>query len=245
VSGRRMPAFEFMDHPHADPAQLATSLRDLGRVNRWLGGRRSALRWTLASAARIPHRPVRVLDVGTGGADIPLALVAAARSVHLALKVTGVDLHPRTVDYARAATAGDPDTEIIRGNALDLPFPDNAFHIGMMNTTLHHFGPEDAERALRELDRVARYAIVVTDLARSWTARVGAQLLAATVWRYHPITRHDGPASVRAAFTAGELRELASRSLSMPARVRREPVFRLSLVAERGTGTDLRAAPTH
>jgi flavin-dependent dehydrogenase len=40
----------------------------------------------------------------------------------------------------------------------------------------------------------------------------GARLLAATAWRSHPITRHDGPLSIRRSFTVGEARRLARAS---------------------------------
>jgi hypothetical protein len=90
---------------------------------------------------------------------------------------------------------------------------------------------------LREMDRVAALGIVLTDLVRSGAALVGARLLAATVWRRHPITRHDGPASVRAAFTPRELRAMGAEALSVPFRVRTEPIFRMSLVLDRTSGS--------
>jgi hypothetical protein len=86
---------------------------------------------------------------------------------------------------------------------------------------------------LRELDRVARCGVVVTDLYRSRPALLGARLLAATVWRRHPVTRHDGPRSVVAAFTPRELEELAAAAGMAGARVHRHPVFRVALVVDR------------
>ena len=61
---------ELMDRPDADPVELARSLRDLERVNRWLrgGGIAVGLVWRIAE--RVPDRPVCVLDVGTGDAII-------------------------------------------------------------------------------------------------------------------------------------------------------------------------------
>lgn len=226
-----------MDRADADPPALAHGLDDLRAVNRWLGGKRTAVALGLDLAARVPREPVQVLDVGTGAADIPLALVAAARTAGRRVRVTGLDAHPETVAYARKATAGDPDIEIVRGDALELPFPDSSFDIAMCNTMLHHFDPTDAARVLAGLNRVARFGVIVTDLARSRLALAGARVLAATVWRRHPITRHDGPISVRAAYTPDELRRLAETAVSdAPARVRREPVFRMSLVIDRASG---------
>ena len=70
---RLTDATELLDGPLDDQRALADNLRDLRRINRWLGGvalTRSALR-TLAAS----NEGLTVLDVGTGGADIPMALL--------------------------------------------------------------------------------------------------------------------------------------------------------------------------
>src|SRR5258705_12488702 len=67
---RRTDAIELLDGPLDDPAALAGNLRDLRRINRWLGGVRLSADAIDALAA---HREqLTVLDVGTGGADIPM-----------------------------------------------------------------------------------------------------------------------------------------------------------------------------
>src|SRR5690606_16552817 len=145
----------------------------------------------------------------SGGADIPLALVAAARRQRIDIQVTATDIHPITLAYARGATLDEDAVNVAEADALDLRYPDDAFDLVAANTMLHHFDREGAMQVLREMDRVGRYGLVVSDLARSRLALAGAALLAATVWRSHPITRHDGPASVRAAFTPEELATMA------------------------------------
>lgn len=219
-----------MDRLDADHRQLARSLDDLHGVNRWLGGYRSAAEHVLRVAAGVEARPVRVLDVGTGSADVALRLVAEGRRRGISVQIVATDVHPGTLDVARAATAHEPAIEVRHADALRLPFPDVEFDIAFCATTLHHFDPPDAIRVLAELRRVARHAVVVTDLARSRAALLGARVLAATVWRNHPITRHDGPASVRAAYTVEEVRKMALQAFGRDAEVRRQPIFRLALV---------------
>lgn len=224
---------ELMDRPDVDPDELVRGLADLRAVNRWLGGTRTATRLVLDIADRVPAPRIRVLDVGTGSGDLPLALADAARRRRLALHIVGLDRHARTVEAAKRATSGERDIEIVEGDALALPFGDRTFDIAMCNTTLHHFEPADAARVIAEMARVARWGVVVTDLSRSRLALFGARLLATTVWRTHPVTRHDGPASVRAAFTPAEMATLMSDAVGQPVRVRHEPIFRLSAVLDR------------
>lgn len=218
-----------MDDPAVDRRELGRSLDDLRQVSRWLGGRRTAVRSVLELAREVEERPVTVLDLGTGGADVPLALSAAARATALEMRITATDLHPATLEFAGRQTAHDPAIEVRRADATALAFADGHFHIAMCNTTLHHFDDDTAARVLREMARVASAGVVVTDLERSIPALIGVHLLAATVWRDHPITKHDGPASVRAAFTRRELEQLARRAGMPEARVRRTPIFRLAL----------------
>ena len=55
-----------------EPATLAENLRDLARVNRWLGGRAISAKAIRPLSLRVPA--LTILDVGTGAADIPLYL---------------------------------------------------------------------------------------------------------------------------------------------------------------------------
>jgi SAM-dependent methyltransferase len=230
----RAQAPELMDQPRQDAAELARSLADLRQVNRWLGGRRAMVRAVAGIASRLAAgEEVRVLDVATGSGDIPLALTRWARRAGRRLRVVATDLHPQTLELARDHTRADPDVEVREADALALPFADGEFHIALCSTALHHFDEPEAVAVLRELDRVASHGVVVGDLLRSRAGLLGARLLAATLWRRHPITRHDGPVSVRAAFTPAELRGLAAAAGLAGARVRAHPPFRLSLVLDR------------
>ena len=230
----RAAGAEWMDEPGQDPAQLGRSLADLRAVNRWLGGYRVVLRHLAALVARHPRPTYRVLDVATGSADIPLKVAAWARARGIAMEIVATDNHPTTLAYARRHAAGDAAIRVEPADALDLPYGDDAFDVVMINTSLHHFDArEELLRVLGEMRRVARIGGIVNDLRRSRPALLGARLLAATFWRRHPVTAHDGPLSVRRAFTAGELEELA-RAAGLPgARVHRHEPFRVALVWER------------
>ncbi|HEX7239696.1 MAG TPA: methyltransferase domain-containing protein [Longimicrobiaceae bacterium] len=229
-------AAERMDEPEVDRAELARSLHDLRGVNRWLGGRRVVLRHLEGMVRRLGGRAFTVLDVGTGSGDLPLAVARWARARGIGARITATDLHPRTLALAREHTARDPDVRVEPADALDLPYGPGAFDFALCSTALHHFEDPEAVRVLRELDRVARWGVVVNDLRRSRPALLGASLLAATVWRTHPVTRHDGPVSVRRAFTPAELRELGRRAGMRGARVYAHLPFRVALVADRTGG---------
>lgn len=205
---RSVDVEELLDGPLDDPAALRGNLRDLERVNRWLGGAGLSARAIDALAG--DREPLTVLDVGTGAADIPVALLARAAGAGRRLRVTGIDNRPEVLvaAVARQPRLGmTPQLELHVGDGRALPFPDRSFDIAHASLLLHHLEPTAAVALLREMSRVARRGIVVNDLRRSRVAWLAAWLLShvATRNRY---TRHDAPLSVRRAYTVAELTSL-------------------------------------
>ena len=202
---RRTDAVELLDGPLDDPVALAGNLRDLRRINRWLGGVRLSAAGIEALAA---HREdLSLVDVGTGGADIPLALLARARARGRRLNVVAVDNRPEVLAAAALASRGLPTTdglELHVGDGLALPYPDASFDVAHASMVVHHLTPGEAAGLLSEMARVARLGVVVNDLDRSRLGLIGAWLIGhlLTGNRY---TRHDAPLSVRRAYRADEV----------------------------------------
>lgn len=222
-------AEERMDAPGVDPGDLEAALDHVAAVNRWLGGTRALLRHL---PAVLPAGRDRVLDVGTGSGDLPRELARWAARRGRALRITAVDLHPRTLTIARRRTPAAERIRFARADGLRLPFRDGAFDLALLSMTLHHMEGAAQVEILAELARVARGGhIIVGELERTLPSYLGARLLAATVWRRNPVTRHDGPLSVRRAFTRAELFELARRAGLRDPRVHRHVFYRLVLCA--------------
>jgi ubiquinone/menaquinone biosynthesis C-methylase UbiE len=206
---RLTDGIELLDGPLDDPDALAGNLRDLRWINRRLGGVELSASAIDALAA---HRPeLTLLDVGTGGADIPLALLQAADRRGRRLAVMGIDNRPEVVTVARlAAEAASVSLERLEIQVADgraIPFPDRSYDVAHASLLLHHLAPDDAVALLAEMGRVARLGVVVNDLDRGWLAWLGAWLFGhlLTGNRY---TRHDAPLSVRRAYRADEAADL-------------------------------------
>jgi hypothetical protein len=229
--GRLVGAIELMDLADADPAELHRALRDLARINRWFGGARLVLRH-LAPFLRGRGTPVRMLDVGTGFADVPRAIARWARRQGLSVTIEGLDHHDRILALAREACAPYPEIRLRQADALSLPYPEGSFEVALASLLLHHMEAGEQVRLLRELYRVARRAVLVNDLRRgSWPFL--ATWMSLHVLSPSRLIRHDGPLSVRRAFLPGELLALAREAGWEHARVSRHAFFRLALVGEK------------
>jgi ubiquinone/menaquinone biosynthesis C-methylase UbiE len=206
---------ELLDGPLDDPAALRANLRDLRRLNR-LGGVELSIRAVDALAGGAED--VTLLDVGSGAADIPLALLAEAGRRGRRLAVTAVESRPEVLEAARVE---DPRLEATDGLSLaiadgtSLPYPDRAFDIAHASMVLHHLEPAGARTFLDELGRVARRGVIVNDLSRGRAFVAGAWLLTRLMTR-SPYTRHDAPLSVRRAYTLTEARRLLVEGSYVP-----------------------------
>jgi len=199
---------EFLDGALDEPATLRDNLRDLRRANRFTGG--ASLSQQAMDALLPPPAPLTVLDVGTGGADIPLALLIEARRHDRQVTVTAVDSRREVLAAARAGRPELDRTEALVlevADGLALPYPDASFDVAHASLVLHHLEPADAVPFLRELARVARRGIVVNDLHRRPVTLLGSWLLSRLFTR-NAYTRNDAPLSARRAYTLAEARAL-------------------------------------
>ncbi|HEV7810126.1 MAG TPA: methyltransferase domain-containing protein [Candidatus Limnocylindrales bacterium] len=211
---------ELLDGPLDDDLALDANLRDLARINRLTGGTRLSRR-AVEALGEVSGVPVRsILDVGTGGADIPLSLLADARRAGSDLEITASDSRSEVLAAARRArpivdTAKGLRLEIADGRGL--PYPDASFDVAHASLVLHHLEPDAVMAFLRELRRVARIGVVVNDLVRGRLAWLGSLVLVRTLAR-SPYTRHDGPLSVRRAYSRLELENLLAAAGLEPVR---------------------------
>ncbi|MDQ3674233.1 MAG: methyltransferase domain-containing protein [Gemmatimonadota bacterium] len=212
---------ELLDAPDVDPDVVTRSLRDVAMSNTLFGGRSAAIEEFKDVLRELPRR-ASLLDVGTGLGDIP----AHAREI---AHESGIELQAFGLDAAEELTrASRPAIDFaVCGNALELPFRNRSVDVVMCSQVLHHFSRADAVMLLREMDRVARVRVIVSDLRRSRVAAAGLWL-ASFPLGFHAVSRHDGVVSVMRGFTPAELLDTVSEAVTRPATVRQRRIFRVT-----------------
>ena len=208
---RRVRHPEIMDGPGLDPAEHAAALRGLGRINAFSRSGR-ALWPTIAGLARErPGSPLRVLDVATGGGDVPATLAHMAAREGLDVRIEGCDVSPGAVAFARErARARGIDVRFFPWDALNGALPEG-YDVITSTLFLHHLDDPAAVDLLRRMGAAAGRAVLVDDLVRGRRgfalAWAGCRLLSGS-----RVVHHDGPVSVAAAFTPAEAIDLARRA---------------------------------
>jgi SAM-dependent methyltransferase len=107
----------------------------------------------------------RVLDVGCGTGSLSFALMDALPQA----RITGLDYSQAFIDYASSKAPADGRLVFKQGDAVSLPYDDQAFDAALSLLVLN-FVP-DAQKAARELVRVTRSGGVVA--ASVWDFKGG------------------------------------------------------------------------
>lgn len=219
----RRRGIEILDDPSTDPALAVRSLHDVAKANRLFGGRQAII----AELNRLvpPNATtISLLDIGTGLGDIPAAASAALQRRNVSVNAIGIEL-----DQALAREASRRCTRAVVGSALHLPFAAASIDFVTCSQVLHHFTGDDAVGLLRECTRVARRAVIVGDLRRSWFAVAGLWA-SSFLLGFHPVSRHDGIVSILRGFTVDDLGDLVRTSTGIGPRVQKRLGWRVTAV---------------
>jgi len=227
---------EAMDDPNLDADDHAQALRGLARLNLLSGA--SGRLWTpLSSLCRELGRPVRVLDVATGSGDIPIGLMRRAERNGLVMCVDGCDVSPVAVASAQGrirSSSGDASgpTFFVHDVVKDA-LPDG-YDAVICSLFMHHLSEADAVKLLGEMRRCTNHLVLVNDLQRglmnNMLVRAGSELVTRS-W----VVRKDAVLSIRAAFTRGELRDMAAEAGMDDATIRGGGRCRMQLSWRRGS----------
>jgi len=207
---KRIDEPELLDEHDAPRADMERSLRDLRRINKYLGGRSIYRRLLRAHGA---HKSV--IDIGTGTSDL-LEQISGFR--------VGVDFKIEHLRYFR-----DARIHRVVGDALHLPFRDNAADVVTSAHFFHHFSPDQNAQILNESLRVAKKGVVVNDTRRHVLPLIFILLLCA-IRVFGRITRSDAPGSIRRGYTIDEVRGIVAKTDAAKKSIVRAWPFRFGIL---------------
>jgi hypothetical protein len=219
---QRVDAPEILDSNTCPPADVAATLRDIGRVNRWFGGVATTQKMVERVAQAYGVKDLSLLEVAAGSGEL-------AEIVRRRLARRGITLDVTLLDRARSHLPRGNHSVV--GDALALPFGDGAFDLVSCSLFAHHLQPQQLSLFAREGLRVSRRASLINDLVRH-------PLHLALAFAGYPIMRSrvawlDGLTSVRRAYIPDEIQTLLASACSQESaqvEITRNYLFRMGVI---------------
>lgn len=192
---------EYMDDLECDPRRLVRTYQDFRIVNRLVSGWAGVHRRHILPLLSSTH-PTSILDIGSGGGDIPRALAASAEREGMRLEITAIDLDPRAHRFALA----HPRTGLRyrRISSAELIDEGARFDIVISNHLLHHLEEPELARLLRDSSGLARRLVIHNDIERG-RLPYAVYGLATLALARRSFIHADGLRSIRRSYRADEL----------------------------------------
>ena len=216
---KRLVTPELLDTDSGTSVEVNASLGDLRRINRWFGGiaTNQDMVWRVARA--IGASSLSLLEVAAGSGYVSEITRQHLQRRGLTLRITLLDRVPSHLSNGTRSVVGD---------ALALPFRESSFDLLSCNLFAHHLSPEELRRFVDEALRVCRVAVLINDLVRH---PLHMTLVYAALPLYRSrLTRHDAPASVRQAYTPGEMQMLLAQTSAAKVEIHRHYLFRMGVI---------------
>lgn len=226
---QRSPELEHLDKGDYTAEEYEGCLIELRRINNLLGDARALRKSLLRATKESDDAFVSALDVGAGSGEL---LRVAAQHLRdggrRRVSLVGLEYNARSARSILEESKTYDEVTSVRGDALRLPFGDDAFDYVFCSLLTHHFRDRQVIDILREMARVARRRLYVIDLHR----RAIPYIFYTTVGRLflrNRLVREDGALSILRSFRPGELEELAAAADLREVRVDRVFPYRLVL----------------
>ena len=192
---------ERMDEAFCDRETLFRTYAAFPSVNRVVSGWRTT--YVTQLRPRFTGAEHSVVDIGSGGGDVARALIGWARRDGVRLDVTAIDPDSRASDYVDTLPPVEGFTHR-RCSSTELADEGARFDFVISNHVLHHLEAGELGTVLADSERLARHAVVHSDIRRSAAAYVLFAAFTAARFRGSFI-REDGLLSIRRSYRVDEL----------------------------------------
>jgi len=202
---------ELMDDPNLRDSELEKVLIGLRRLN-FISQTTNALFHLVLNVSPPKDRPLRVLDLGSGGGEVLCDLVKRLSRKGYVVHATGTDINAYSVDRSkRYAQSKNLDVSFHQLDAI-AALKTIEFDLVTSVLFLHHLQEEDIFEVLRLIKQKAGVGLAMIDLERSISNYILVNLATSLVSN-SKILKQDGLQSVQSALTILELKRLAKELL--------------------------------
>ena len=192
---QRSPRLELLDQPGIPPQDIAQNMQELGWINRHLGGH--AINISAVKKMLRHTRQVHICELGCGGGDNLQAIYNYYKRRGILVTVTGIDINPDCIDYARRHTSM-AGAEWICEDYKTVYFNDKPDLI-FSSLFCHHFEQRQLVDMIKYMQANATGGFFINDLHRHPVAYYFIKWATRLFSRSY-LVKHDAPLSVLRSF---------------------------------------------
>jgi len=198
---------EFLDSKDCDPQLAYSSYRLMKWVNRFGGGTKAVGDYLATEISRDgSSRSIRILDIGSGTCDIPLAILKWACKKSQKIEFTCLETNETALHIAaeNIKRSGFDAIELKDESIFEFNcWKEFDYAIGSM--FFHHFQDEQILNLIEKLRSYVLKSILINDLRRNLVNYASCRVLACS---FSKGLRHDVLLSIRKGFKSEELYRL-------------------------------------
>lgn len=233
-----MPSFkkrtyqkELLDRDDIPFADIKRNMQELDLINRKLGGHDITLDGIVALIQdnAVFNKNLQVVEIGCGGGDNLRAIKEWAAHIKLPVRLTGIDVNPECIAFAREQ----------KRNA-GIQFIHSDYRLVKLATTpdivfsslfCHHFTDEELIAQVKWMEQNSGLGFFINDLHRHPLAYYSIKLLTSLFSRSY-LVKNDAPLSVRRGFTRRDWQAIFSKAEITHYRCRWRWAFRWLITCE-------------
>jgi SAM-dependent methyltransferase len=228
---------EFLDAADCNPQLASGSYMFMRLVNRFAGGTKAVKNFLAREISKCDRsRIIRVLDIGSGTCDIPLAITEWARKKSLKIEFTCIETNETAIKIAEQNIRQSGNDSIVLKNENFLEFESRQhFDYAIGSMFFHHFQDDQILQIIEKLRTCVTRSVLINDLRRNSINYLSCFLF---VCFLPGRVRHDALLSVRKGFKSNELHRLLSRMENVQVSVENLNFSRLTAIIRfnRGVG---------
>lgn len=207
---QRVRQAEYLDYADCDEKLAGDSYKLMEFVNVFGGGTKVVKQFLAREIARENlSRPIRVLDIGSGTCDIPIAITKWAQKNSRKIEYTCIETNRTALQTARLNIARSGCTSITLKNEDFFNFvPQMYYDYATASSFFHHLDDEQIVDSIKKLRSYVRSGILLNDLRRNTASYICGFVLSLPLVSG---ARHDALLSIRKGFKDAELHQLLTK----------------------------------
>jgi len=201
---------EDMDNFSLQGKELESTISGLSTINKYLGNTNVILN-ALKPLIQFSNKPLRIVDLGCGGANILRAIANYSAEIGKEVHLTGIDGNPNIIELAKVNTQVSPTFNFIASDILHPNFVLPECDILISTHFMYHFTDQELISFLSKHADKIHYKIILSELQRSVISYRGFQMLG-FILGFSKMILSDGLKAISRSFRSKELVEILNEA---------------------------------